>query len=415
MSAALRLAELLRRVLPARWTELVDGGDRDGLADYLAGLDAGLTADLVRTVAADGWLVPEWPVHLGGRALSADETVDVRRTLARWRVGTVESAIGTGWVGPAILKFADDDVAAELLPPIARNEVLWCQLFSEPEAGSDLASVRTRARREGEGDGDGDAWHLTGRKIWTSRADRAGWGLAVARTDIDVPKHSGLTCFLLDLSTPGVQVRPILQMTGDSEFFEVVLDDVVVPDRYRLGAPGRGWEVVRAVLALERVAGSGAGAATPGSVVGRTVDELVSERLPGAGPVQADAIVRLYVESQAIALNNRRNALHRAEGLPPVANGTPYNKVLQAEHTKRLQRGVLGGAGLGAVAHAPGDRARAYDAWAFLRVQPKTIAGGTSEVLRDQIAERALGMPRGADPSKAVSWREFTGSQGGNA
>ncbi|SNR55625.1 acyl-CoA dehydrogenase family protein [Actinomadura mexicana] len=409
MSAALQLEELLRRVLPARWTELVDAGDRDGLADHLAGLDAGLTADLVRTVAADGWLVPEWPAHLGGRALSADETVDVRRTLARWRVGTVESAIGTGWVGPAILKFAGDDVAAELLPPIARNDVLWCQLFSEPEAGSDLASVRTRARR------DGDGWHLTGRKIWTSRADRARWGLAVARTDIDVPKHAGLTCFLVDLSTPGVQVRPILQMTGDAEFFEVTLDDVVVPDRYRLGATGQGWDVVRAVLQLERAAGSGAGAATPGSVVGRTVDELVAERLAAADPVQADAIVRLYVESQAIALNNRRNALHRAEGLPPVANGTPYNKVLQAEHTKRLQRGILGGAGLGAVAHAPGDRARAYDAWAFLRVQPKTIAGGASEVLRDQIAERALGMPRGADPSKTVSWREFTGSQGGNA
>ena len=409
MSAALQLEELLRRVLPARWIELVDADDRDGLADHLAGLDAEVTAGLVRTVAADGWLVPEWPVHLGGRALSADETVDVRRTLARWRVGTVESAIGTGWVGPAILKFAADDVAAEVLPPIARNEVLWCQLFSEPEAGSDLASVRTRARREADG------WHLTGRKIWTSRADRAGWGLAVARTDVDVPKHAGLTCFLLDLSTPGVQVRPILQMTGDSEFFEVTLDDVVIPDRYRLGDPGQGWTVVRAVLALERVAGSGAGAATPGSVVGRTVDEFVAEQLPGADPVRADAIVRLYVESQAIALNNRRNALHRAEGLPPVANGTPYNKVLQAEHTKRLQRGVLGGAGLGAVAHAPGDRARAYDAWAFLRVQPKTIAGGTSEVLRDQIAERALGMPRGADPSRTVSWREFTGSQGGNA
>jgi alkylation response protein AidB-like acyl-CoA dehydrogenase len=219
----------------------------------------------------------------------------------------------------------------------------------------------------------------------------------------------------VDLSTPGVQVRPILQMTGDAEFFEVTLDDVVVPDRYRLGGPGQGWEVVRAVLQLERAAGSGAGAATPGSVVGRTVDELVAERLPGADAVQADAIVRLYVESQAIALNNRRNALHRAEGLPPVANGTPYNKVLQAEHTKRLQRVILGSAGLGTVAHAPGDRARSYDAWAFLRVQPKTIAGGTSEVLRDQIAERALGMPRGADPSKAVSWREFTGSQGGDS
>jgi alkylation response protein AidB-like acyl-CoA dehydrogenase len=388
---------------------LVAAGDREALADYVSRLDSTELARLVRTVAADGWLVPEWPVHLGGRALGPDEAVDVRRTLARWRVGSVESAIGTGWVGPAILRFAADDVAAELLPSIAANEVLWCQLFSEPEAGSDLASVRTRATRQG------DDWHLTGRKIWTSRADRAGWGLAVARTNPDVPKHAGLTCFLVNLETHGVDVRPILQMTGDSEFFEVTLDDVVVPDRYRLGEPGQGWEIVRAVLALERVAGSGAGAATPGSVVGRTVDELIAEQLADADPVRADRIARLYVEAQAIALNNRRNALHRAAGLPPVANGTPYNKVLQAEHTKRLQRAVLDGGGLAAIAYEPGDRARAYDAWAFLRVQPKTIAGGTSEVLRDQIAERALGMPRGDDPSRRVSWREFLASQAGEA
>ncbi|WP_122817802.1 acyl-CoA dehydrogenase family protein [Nocardioides pantholopis] len=409
MSAAAQLEELLRTVLPAAWVDLVDAEDRDALGDYLADLAPGTVAVLVRTVAADGWLVPEWPHELGGRALGADEAVDVRRTLARWRVGTVESAIGTGWVGPAILRFADGPVAGELLPGIARNEVLWCQLFSEPEAGSDLASVRTRGRR------DGDQWHLDGRKVWTSRADRAGWGLAVARTDASVPKHAGLTCFLVDLSSPGILVRPILQMTGDAEFFEVTLDDVVVPDRYRLGDPGQGWEVVRAVLALERIAGSGAGAATPGSVVGRTIDELVTEQLPGADPVRADAIVRLYVESQAIALNNRRNAIHRATGLPPVAGGTPYNKVLQAEHTKRLQRAILEGGALSTLAHDPGDRARAYDAWAFLRVQPKTIAGGTSEVLRDQIAERGLGMPRGADPSRKVAWREFLDSRGGTS
>jgi alkylation response protein AidB-like acyl-CoA dehydrogenase len=409
MRAAKQLEQLLRDTLPAAWVDVVDSGDREALADYLGGLGADETSALVHRVAAEGWLVPEWPSRLGGRELGPDETVDVRRTLATWRVGTVESAIGTGWVGPAILAFAGDEVASELLPSIARNDVLWCQLFSEPDAGSDLASVRTRARR------DGETWHLTGRKIWTSRADRAGWGLAVARSDVDVPKHAGLTCFLVDLSTPGIEVRPILQMTGDSEFFEVMLDDVEVDDRYRLGDAGQGWEIVRAVLQLERMAGSGAGAATPGSVVGRTIDELIGEQLPCADAVRADAIARLYVESQAIALNNRRNALHRSAGLPPVANGTPYNKVLQAEHTKKLQRQILAGAGLGAVAHAPGDRGRAYDAWAFLRVQPKTIAGGTSEVLRDQVAERALGMPRGADPSKSVTWREFLESQGGTS
>ncbi|MCT7293639.1 acyl-CoA dehydrogenase family protein (plasmid) [Rhodococcus pyridinivorans] len=409
MSAADELRATLARILPPSWTALVAGDDREGLDEMIAATDPAEVSELVRMVARDGWLVPEWPCELGGRALGADETVDVRRELARWRVGTVESAIGTGWVGPAILKYASSDVAEELLPPIARNEALWCQLFSEPDAGSDLAAVRTRATR------DGDVWTVTGRKIWTSRADRAGWGLAVARTDASVPKHAGLTCFLVDMRSAGVSFRPIRQMTGDAEFFEVNLGDVRIPDRYRLGEAGQGWEVVRAVLALERVAGSGAGAATPGSMVGRPIEELVSNYLPTASELEADRIARLWVESRAIAFNNRRHALHRTENLPPVANGTPYNKVMQAEHTKRLQRAFLDFGELGLLAHAPDARGAAYDVWAYLRVQPKTVAGGTSEVLRDQIAERGLGMPRGTDPSRTQSWRSFIDSSGASA
>ncbi|WP_162183784.1 acyl-CoA dehydrogenase family protein [Nocardia rhamnosiphila] len=406
MSAVDELRAALTRTLPGAWTAAVEAGDRERLAEILAATETADIAELVRRVAREGWLVPEWPREYGGRALTPDETVDIRRELARWRVGTVESAIGTGWVGPAILKYASAEVAQELLPPIARNETLWCQLFSEPDAGSDLAAVRTRARR-----GD-NSWTVTGRKIWTSRADRAEWGLAVARTDAEVPKLAGLTCFLIDMAAPGVTIRPIRQMTGDAEFFEVELDEVVVSDRYRLGVAGQGWEIVRAVLQLERMAGSGAGAATPGSMVGRTIEELVTEFLPDSSAVEADTIARLWMEARVIACNNRRHALHRAAGLPPVAGGTPYNKVMQAEHTKRLQRAFLEFGGLPLLAHVPGDRGAAQDIWAFLRVQPKTVAGGTSEILRDQIAERALGMPRGTDPGRTGSWRSFIDSSG---
>ncbi|GAA5061170.1 acyl-CoA dehydrogenase family protein [Nocardia callitridis] len=408
MSPVDELRAALERTLPAEWMAAVRSEDRERLDEVLDGTDRGTIDGYVRQIAADGWLVPEWPRELGGRALDADATVDVRRELARWRVGTVDSAIGTGWVGPAILRFGDATVARELLPAIARNETLWCQLFSEPDAGSDLASVRTKATP------DGEHWRVNGRKTWTSRADRAQWGLAVTRTDIDVPKHAGLTCFLVDMTSPGVTIEPIRQMTGDSEFFQVTLDDVAIADRYRLGARGQGWEVVRTVLQWERLAGSGAGAATPGSMVGRSIEELVAAFLSGADDVAADRIAQLWVESRAIAFNNRRHALHRAADLPPVAGGTPYNKVMQAEHTKRLQRAFLEFGGMSLLAHGLDDRAAAYDVWAFLRVQPKTVAGGTSEVLRDQIAERGLSMPRGTDPSRGQTWRSFLESPGAN-
>src|SRR5690606_9712298 len=180
-------------------------------------------------------------------------------------------------------------------------------------------------------------------------------GLAVVRTDPEVPKHAGLTCLCVNMTSPGVEIRPIRQMTGDAEFFEVRLTDVVVPDRYRLGEPGQGWEVVRSVLALERIAGSGVGAATPGSVVGRSVEELVAQYLPTADPMRRARIARIWVEAQIVALNNQRNAAYRSRGLPPVAAGTPYNKVLQAEHTKRLQRLFLEFGGLRLLAHDPDD------------------------------------------------------------
>ncbi|RSN45165.1 acyl-CoA dehydrogenase [Amycolatopsis sp. WAC 04197] len=403
-SPAVVLRKFLQATLPSEWAAAVEAGPA-AVQEFLSGrADVGR---LVGIVAEAGWLAAEWPPEYGGLGLSAAEAVPVRQELARWKVGTVESAIGTGWIGPALIRYAAPDLAEEVLPPIARNEALWCQLFSEPEAGSDLAAVRTRAERTA------DDWLVNGTKIWTSRADKASWGLAVVRTDADVAKHAGLTCLCVDMAAAGVSIRPIRQMTGDAEFFEVTFDDLLVKDRYRVGEPGQGWEIVRAVLALERIAGSGAGAATPGSIVGRSVAELVSDHLPEASAAEREAIVRLWVEEEVVKLNNQRNAELRAQGLPPIAKGTPFNKVLQAEHTKRLQRLFLELGGARLLAHERDDDAAAYDVWAYLRVQPKTIAGGTSEVLRDQIAERGLGLPREADPSRSGTWRSFvTGSAG---
>jgi alkylation response protein AidB-like acyl-CoA dehydrogenase len=413
---------LLARELPAAWAEAAQAGDADQLARFAAGPDG---ARAVRTVAAAGWLTPEWPAEYGGRGLRPDDALEVRRELRRWQIGDVSSAIGTSWVGPAILQFGTPAAKARLLPPIARNESLWCQLFSEPEAGSDLAAVRTRAVRTkavragavraGSGE-DGAEWILDGAKIWTSRANIASWGLALARTDPAVPKHAGLSCFCVPMDAPGVQIRPIRQMTGDSEFFEVRLDGCAVSEELLLGAPGQGWEIVRAVLAFERRAGSGVGAAPPGSVVGRGIEELIEHYRGRLDPVRADEVARLYIESQLIEFNNRRIAAERAGGSRSPAITAPFNKVMQAEHTQRLQQMFLDAGGLGAVAADPDDEWAARNSWSFLRVQAKTIAGGTSEVLRNQIAERALGLPRDNDPSRSVPWQDFlAGLAGGGA
>nr|WP_237549545.1 acyl-CoA dehydrogenase family protein [Streptomyces sp. SID4950] len=388
---------LLASSLPDDWVRAAAEDDIATLEKFNQGPDA---AAVVRKVAAEGWLTPEWPVAYGGRELDTEDAVRIRTELRRWRIGNVRSAIGTAWVGPAILKFAAPDAKTRLLPPIARNEALWCQLFSEPEAGSDLAAVRTRARR------DGDRWLVSGTKIWTSRADVAQWGLALCRTDPTVSKHAGLTAFCIDMKAAGVSVSPIRQLTGDHEFFEVVLDNVAVDDSLRLGAPGAGWEVVRAVLAFERSAGSGVGAAPPGSVVGRGVQEAVARFGDQLDAGRLDELVRVYVESRVVELNNLRAAVERRAGRGPIRRGAPFNKILQAEHTKRLQQLFVDLAGMDAVARDPEDDWTAHNVWAYLRVQAKTIAGGTSEVLRNQVAERALGLPREEDPSRHRPWQE---------
>lgn len=404
MTALEEFRALLAGRLPAEWVKAVESDDTAALEALAASPAAD---EVVRTVAAEGWLTPEWPVEYGGRGLGPDDGVAVRTELRRWRIGNVTSAIGTAWVGPAILRYGTDAARARLLPPIARNEHLWCQLFSEPEAGSDLAAVRTRARRDGDDHGAG--WVLDGTKIWTSRAHISRYGLAVARTDASVPKHAGLTAFCVDMTAPGVTISPIRQLTGDSEFFEVVLDGVRVADELRLGGPGTGWEVVRAVLSFERVAGSGAGAAPPGSVVGRGVEELIARFGADLSPARRDELVRVWMDDRIVALNNRRGAVERAAGRGPVRGGAPYNKILQAEHTKRLQQLFVDLAGMSAVARDPGDGWTASNVWAWLRVQAKTIAGGTSEVLRNQVAERALGLPREPDPTRGTPWRDVVG------
>jgi alkylation response protein AidB-like acyl-CoA dehydrogenase len=222
-----------------------------------------------------------------------------------------------------------------------------------------------------------------------------------------------LTAFALDLELPGVTIRPIKQMTGDAEFFEVHLDDVAIADRDRIGEPGEGWSVCRTALSFERVAGSGVGASPPGSVVGRPIEDLVAhlrdELIRPDRATERDRLLREWVSGRLIELLNLRVAATRAAGRPVGPEGS-VTKVLQAEHTKRLQQLFVDLAGMSGVAWELSDGWAAGNAWAFLRVQAKTIAGGTSEVLRNQLAERVLGLPREFDSSRILAWNELMGS-----
>jgi alkylation response protein AidB-like acyl-CoA dehydrogenase len=386
----------LRARLPAAWVDAIDRDDADALARARAefALDGWW-----EPLADAGYATPSWPVEYGGLDAPTPVARAVARTLVRYKVPRFTNVIGIDLVGPAILRWGTDEQKARFLRPIARHEEIWCQLFSEPGAGSDLAGLSTRAVR------DGDRWVVTGQKVWTSLGDTAAYGLLLARTDPDVPKHRGITAFLMPMRQDGVTVRPLRQMTGDAEFSEVFFDEAAVDDSLRLGEPGDGWRVAVSVLLSERQAVSGSGAALPGTVTGRSVAALVRRHSPVADPVLRQRLVSAYMEDRIAQLTNQRAAARRRAGQPagPEASIT---KLFFSEHSKRLQNLVVDLEGPAAVAWTEGDRWLASNSWAFLRAQSKTIAGGTSEIQRDILAERVLGLPKEPAVDRDVPWSE---------
>ena len=268
------------------------------------------------------------------------------------------------WAGPAIARYGTEAQQERFGGPTQRAEITWCQLFSEPEAGSDLASLRTRAHRTDGG------WRLTGQKVWTSLAHEADWAIALARTDPDVPKHEGITFFLVDMHAPGIDIRPLREITGRTMFNEVFLDDVFVPDDCVLGSPGDGWRVAMSTLATERVA------------MGAGQDEAVQNLLAAGGAVQEDYAERTGVHvasGQAVALLELRGAHPAIRKLI----GTGHRQAV-AETALEL----LGPAGAAATGQ-PGEAS-----YEFLLTRCLSIAGGTTQILLNQVAERVLGLPR---------------------
>lgn len=329
-----------------------------------------------------GWEVPHWPVPWG-RDAGPVEQLAIDEELRAAGLRRARTGIGA-WAAPTILAHGTAEQQERFIRPTLYGEIEWCQLFSEPEAGSDLASLRTRAVRDEERGG----WRIIGQKVWTSMATSAHWGMLLARTNASAPKHLGITYFLLDMTSPGIDVRPLREITGEAMFSEVFLDDVFIPDDDVVGAVDGGWPLARTTLANERVAMSS------GSTYGSGVEALL-ELVGDAGaaaddPVVLDQVGELVAEAQTIALLGFRSVQRAIGGAEPGPESS-VRKLLGVEHDQRVQElalQLLGPAG----ARADGVAKR----WSrgFLASRCLTIAGGTSEVQRNVIGERLLGLPR---------------------
>jgi alkylation response protein AidB-like acyl-CoA dehydrogenase len=322
-------------------------------------------------LVTSGYLVAHWPAPWGRGAgpveqLVIDEELD----------GLHRPSLGIGgWVTLTIAQHGNPDQLQRFVGPSLQGELVFCQLFSEPEAGSDAAAIRSRGTRVDGG------WVVNGQKVWTSDAQRANRGFATVRTDPSVPKHQGITMMVIDMTAPGVEVRPLRQLTGDAHFNEVFFTDVFVPDDDVIGAAGDGWTVARATLGNERVSiGRASGFHSPASgLLGRV----------GATHPERRALERLVVEEQALRALVLRQVSRAIAGGGPGPEGN-VTKLVSGEHAKEVTDLILRAGGLDALVGASGAGARAE----YLFAKALTIAGGTSEIVRNQIGERILGLPR---------------------
>jgi 3-oxochol-4-en-24-oyl-CoA dehydrogenase len=335
-------------------------------------------------LADDGWICPHWPAPWGRDAGPLEQLViDQELRAAGVRRPHLQVA---GWVLPTLIAHGTPEQRERFIAPSLRHEIMWCQLFSEPGAGSDLASLTTRAERVDGG------WSITGQKVWTTMAKEAGWGICLARTDPDAPKHEGITCFLVDMSTPGIDIRPLRELTGFAMFNEVFLDGVVVPDHMVVGTVHDGWRCARTTLENERVS------MASGSSFGPGVEAVLDLARRGGAvedPLVRDGVGRLLVTAQALAVMGLRTTM-RAIGGPAGSPAIPgpeasVRKLMGVEHEQRVQEAGMALLGPEAVVDE-GDGARWFGG--FLGNRALSIAGGTSEIQRNVIAERLLGLPR---------------------
>jgi alkylation response protein AidB-like acyl-CoA dehydrogenase len=381
-------------------------------------------------LAAAGLAFPDWPAEYGGRDFGAAETRAVRSALESCAVLGAPGGIGSNLAAPTLLRHADAGLLARVLPGISDGTDGWCQLFSEPEAGSDLAGVRTRAVR------DGDEWVVDGQKVWNSNAHAADYGLLMARTDAEVPKHKGISYFVIAMDQPGVEARPLRQMNGDADFDEVFLTAARVPADQLVGNLGDGWSVANTTLAFERgsIGGRGAGSTLTGGHRQGHLDTPVGQlleaqrrrtRQPISGYVvgnrqmielareygrAGDPVVRQRLAAYRTAVDVNRWTVQRAAARARRGTPGPESSVSKlaianlARRSRDLALHLLGPYGMLVGPDAPHGGAIAHVA---LSAQAASLGGGTDEIQRNVIGERALGLPKEPAPDRDVPFSDL--------
>jgi alkylation response protein AidB-like acyl-CoA dehydrogenase len=390
-----RVADLARQVVAEHDPKSVP------IPEFLgAAFDAGLS-----------WV--HFPEGLGGLGVSRGLQAVADRILqgAGGPVPLALNPMGYGMAAPTVREHGqDDEIKRRLLRPLATTEDIWCQLFSEPGAGSDLAGLATSAVQDGSGDGD---WVINGQKVWTSLAHRARWGLLLARTDPNVPKHKGLTYFVLDMHGDGVETRPLRQMTGHAEFNEVYMTDARIPDAHRLGAVGDGWRVAMTTLMNERSALGASGSRRGAGTISDAVS-LWASRPERQTPVLRDRLTQLWLRAEAQRLTSERSRATATVGGPGPEGS--IGKLVGAElnqHIYEFCMDFLGPEGTLYHSYALRNGERDVEDWRgpvqqrFLRSRANTIEGGTSDVMRNILGERVLGLPGDLRADAGMPWKEI--------
>ncbi len=335
------------------------------------------------TLYEGGWGAITWPVAYGGRGESSWHQAIFAQEMAKYDVSTGAFAVGIGMAGPTLIAHGSDEQKRRHLPAMLRGEAVWCQLFSEPDAGSDLAGLTTRATR------DGETFVVNGQKVWTSGAQHSDWGILIARTNQDAPKHRGITYFLVDMRTPGIEVRPLRQITGTAHFNEVYLTDVVVPVENVVGGIDDGWSVAHTTMSYERTLIGG---------IGQTVSiaqvlDLARRCDKSADPLVRQQIAEYYTRVQLLRFMNYRvqTALSKGRLPGPEASTT---KLFVSQHMNlngELFMNLAGANGMLADGAALDD---GFWETAFLNQWSSRLGGGTDNIQRNSLAERVLGLPR---------------------
>ena len=393
--------------MPTTDIDAYRSGVRDWLATHVPAPTDDLEPDdlqLCQTFQAalydGGYAGITWPSDVGGQGGSQSEQQVFAEEAASYELPVRPFMVGIGMCGPTLVDLGTAEQRQRYVRPLLRGEQIWCQLFSEPGAGSDVASLQTKAVRDGEG------WVLSGQKVWTSGAQWADFGAVLARTDPEQPKHAGLTMFLIDMHQPGVTVRPLVDMTGSAPFNEIFLDEARVPGHEVLGEVGAGWQAAVTMLGHERVSIGGLRQRRSTGVTYAALTARAKRLGRNEDPIVRDSLAELYAHSRVLELFNARLRQETSAGIAPGARGS----VGKLTGALNLHRGVATAgliAGAGAIAWETDDPDAEELSVGILSTPASSIAGGTNEIQRGIIGERILGLPKEPAVDRGVPFRDL--------